>query len=89
MVRPVGVSSASLARTRLSRPLDLGTVASSLESHFQVVFKNIPTFYNRTHMTKVMADKSLSTIFFRHPVHFMIHLFPGEEQEVYCPHVIN
>ena len=41
----------------------------SLESPFQVVLKNGPTFYSRTHMTKVMADKSLSTIFFRHPVH--------------------
>ena len=40
----------------------------SLESPFQVVLKNSPTFYYRTHMTKVMADKSLSTIFLRHPV---------------------
>ena len=39
----------------------------SLESHFQVDLKNIPTFYDRTHMTKVMADKSLSTIFFETP----------------------
>ena len=42
----------------------------SLESPFQVVLKNIPTFYDRTHMTKVMADKSLSTIFFETPCIF-------------------
>ena len=41
----------------------------SLESSFHVVLKNGLAFYDRTHMTKVMADKSLSTIFFRHPVH--------------------
>ena len=40
----------------------------SLESSFHVVLKNSLTFYDRTHMTKVMADESLSTIFFRHPV---------------------
>ena len=39
----------------------------SLESPFQVVLKNIPTFYDGTHMTKVMADKSLSTIYFETP----------------------
>ena len=42
----------------------------SLESPFQVVLKNSPTFYDRTHMTKVMADKSLSNVFFGHPVFF-------------------
>ena len=36
----------------------------SLESSFHVVLKNGLAFYDRTHMTKVMADKSLSTIFF-------------------------
>ena len=41
----------------------------SLESSFHVVLKNGLAFYDRTHMTKVMADKSLSTIFFRHPVY--------------------
>ena len=35
----------------------------SLESPFQVVLKNSPTFYDRTYITKVMADESLSTIF--------------------------
>ena len=40
----------------------------SLESPFQVVLKNDLSFYDRTHMTKVMADESLSTIFLRHPV---------------------
>ena len=35
----------------------------SLESPFQVVLKNDLSFYDRTHMTKVMADESLSTIF--------------------------
>ena len=35
----------------------------SLESSFHVVLKNGLAFYDRTHMTKVMADKSLSTIF--------------------------
>ena len=46
----------------------------SLESPFQVVLKNSPTFYDRTHMTKVMADESLSTIFFRHPVYTQSNL---------------
>ena len=41
----------------------------SLESSFHVVLKNGLAFYDRTHMTKVMADKSLSNIFFRHPVY--------------------
>ena len=42
----------------------------SLESPFQVVLKNSPTFYDRTLMIKVMADKSLSTIFFETPCIF-------------------
>ena len=46
----------------------------SLESPFQVVLKNSPTFYYRTHMTKVMADKSLSTIFFETPCITIIKL---------------
>ena len=43
----------------------------SLESPFQEVLKNSPTFYYRTHMTKVMADKSLSTIFFETPCTYL------------------
>ena len=46
----------------------------SLESPFQVVLKNSPNFYYRTHMTKVMADKSLSTIFFETPCIFNLYI---------------
>ena len=53
----------------------------SLESPFQVVLKNSPTFYYRTHMTKVMADKSLSTIFFRHPVFCFTAVLPHFEDK--------
>ena len=43
----------------------------SLESSFHVVLKNSLAFNDRTHMTKVMADKSLSTIFFETPCIFV------------------
>ena len=46
----------------------------SLESPFQVVLKTILSIYDRTYMTKVMADESLSTIFFRHPVYTQSNL---------------
>ena len=48
----------------------------SLESSFHVVLKNGLAFYDRTHMTKVMADKSLCTIFLRHPVYIDINNIP-------------
>ena len=51
----------------------------SLESSFHVVLKNGLAFYDRTHMTKVMADKSLSTIFFRHPVFCFTAVLPHFE----------
>ena len=53
---------------------EIKKVLRSSESHFHVVLKNSPTFYDRTHMTKVMADKSLSTIFFRHPEYTLYHI---------------
>ena len=40
----------------------------SLESPFQVVLKNSLSFYDRTHMTKVMAEMKAEVLFFRHPV---------------------
>ena len=43
-------------------------ILCSLESPFQVVLRNGPSFYDRTHLTKVMADESLSTIFLGHLV---------------------
>ena len=39
-----------------------------IESSFYVVLKNSCAFYDRTHMTKVIANQSLSTIFLGHPV---------------------
>ena len=44
----------------------------SLESSFHVVLKNSLTFYDRNHMTKIIANESLSTIFLRHPAHMAL-----------------